>query len=134
MRLVLTPILVDAATVSGSTRILLPRRLLKRIRRLVAHRDILRRRAILVAFGVEADTSSWDEFDDLVEDDPNLKLRPQASRSHHRHLAPKLGREDALRYQCVDAPHDVHHLGHAEAHRDAAQGVGVELTHLCPGR
>ena len=38
----------------------------------LARRDILRRRAILVAFGVEADISSWDEFDDLVEDDPHV--------------------------------------------------------------
>jgi hypothetical protein len=38
--------------------------------RILAHRDILRRRAILVAFGVEADINPWDEFDDFVEDGP----------------------------------------------------------------
>ena len=36
----------------------------------VALRDILRRRAIVVAFGVEADINSEAEFDYSVENDP----------------------------------------------------------------
>jgi hypothetical protein len=42
----------------------------------VAHRDILRRRAVLVAFGIEADISSWAEFDDLSK---MTQMRHQAS-------------------------------------------------------
>ena len=33
----------------------------------------------------------------------------------------------------MDAAHDVYHLGHAEAHRDAAQRIRVELTDLRTG-
>jgi len=48
--------------------------------------------------------------------------------SHHCHLLPELAGEDVLWNERVDTAHNIHHLGHAEAHGDAAQGVRVELT------
>ena len=45
----------------------------------VAHCDISRRRAILVAFGFEADISSLAEFDDSVENDPKATFGQMAS-------------------------------------------------------
>jgi hypothetical protein len=50
--------------------------------------------------------------------------------SHHFHLLPEFASEDVLRDERVDTAHDVDHLGHAEAHSDAAQGVGVKLADL----
>jgi hypothetical protein len=40
----------------------------------MAHRDILRRRAILVAFGVEADINGWARLGGLVVIDPKATL------------------------------------------------------------
>ncbi len=65
---------------------------------------------------------------------PGRPLGRSAVRSHHRHLTPELLGEDRLRNERVDAADDVHDLGHAEAHRDAAQRVGVELADLRLGR
>src|SRR5439155_20832558 len=46
----------------------------------------------------------------------------QASRSHHRHLAPETGSEDGLGDHGVNAAHDVQHLRDAAAPVDASQG------------
>src|ERR1700731_3238301 len=54
--------------------------------------------------------------------------------SYHFHLLPEFFGEDVLRDQRVDAAHDVHDLGHAEANGDAAQGISVELADLRLGR
>ena len=54
----------------------------------MAHRDILRRRAIFVAFGVDADVNSYAEFDDSVENDPMRKLWTHAT----RHTATRAGK------------------------------------------
>src|SRR5262249_16134082 len=54
--------------------------------------------------------------------------------SHHPHLVPELGREDRLRDEGMNAAYDVDDLRHAEAHGDAAQGIGVELADLRLGR
>jgi hypothetical protein len=53
--------------------------LLRRMSLLVALRDMLQRRAAVVAIGVEADISSWAEFDDLVENDPERTKLPFVS-------------------------------------------------------
>jgi hypothetical protein len=45
----------------------------------VAHCDISRRGAILVAFGFEADISWLAEFDDSVENDPKATFGQMAS-------------------------------------------------------
>src|SRR5215472_12173159 len=60
--------------------------------------------------------------------------RQREPRSHHGHLAPELGREDRLRDEGVDAPYDIHHLGHAEAYGHAAERVSVKLADLRPRR
>jgi hypothetical protein len=50
--------------------------------------------------------------------------------SHHFHLLPEFAGKDVLRNESMDAAHDVHDLGDAEAHRNATESVSIQLTDL----
>ena len=45
--------------------------------------------------------------------------------SHHFHLLPEFAGKYVLRNESVDAAHDVHDLGDAEAHRNATESVSI---------
>jgi hypothetical protein len=62
----------------------------------MALRDILRRHAIVVAFGVEADINSEAEFDYSVENDPTATLAVQCGNGFHGYQCARLNRYDAV--------------------------------------